>query len=137
LPWEVTVTIDRTGSTAEVLHTGHGLATNQWVKIEGADQEEYNGGKQITRVDDDNYTYAVTGTPTAPATGTIDSTAIVIFGLTDVNGDITDLRSYASDQEFAGWVRKSSDPYFKTSPLSGTIDSTDGLPITVGLIPDG
>jgi len=136
LPWEVTVTIDRTGSTAEVLHTGHGLATNQWVKIEGAVQEEYNGGKQITRVDDDNYTYAVTGTPTAPATGTIDATAIIIFGVTDSSGDITDQRSYASVQEFDGWVRKSSDPYYKTSPLSGTIDSADGLPITVGMIPD-
>jgi len=136
LPWEVTVAIDRTGSTAEVLHTGHGLATNQWVKIEGADQEEYNGAKEITRVDDDNYTYAVTGTPTAPATGTIEATAIIVFGVTDSNGDITDQRSYASDQGFDGWVRKSSDPYYKTSPLSGIIDSADGLPITVGMIPD-
>ena len=137
LPWEDTVTITRTTTTAFVAHTGHGLATNQWVKIEGAVQEEYNGGKQITVTNVNEYTYTVSGSPTSPATGTIDSTAIVIFGVTDVNGDISDLRSYSSDQGFAGWIRKSSNPYFKASPVSGTISSTDGLPITVGLIPDG
>ena len=51
LPFEDTVTITRVTTTATVAHTAHGLATNQWVKIEGADQEEYNGAKQITKID--------------------------------------------------------------------------------------
>lgn len=136
LPFEDTVTITSTGGVATVSHTGHGLATNQWVKIEGADQEEYNGAKQITVTGVDAYTYAVTGTPTSPATGTINATAIIIFGTTDVNGDISDSRSYASDQDFTGRVRYSSNPYYKASPLTGTIDNINGLPITVSLIPD-
>ncbi len=133
LPFEDIVTITRVTTTATVAHTAHGLATNQWVKIESANQEDYNGAKQITKIDDDSYSYTVANSPT---TGTIVATAVIIFGLTDANGDISDSRSYSSDQDFTGRIRKSSDPYFKNSPLSGTIDSTNGLPLTVGLIPD-
>ena len=136
LAFEDSVTITRVTTTATVAHTAHGLATNQWVKIEGAAQEEYNGGKQITKIDDNSYSYTVSGSPTTPATGTIIATAIVIFGTTDGSGDISDTRSYSSDQDFTGHVRHSSNPYYKTSPLSGTIDSVAGLPITVSLIPD-
>lgn len=136
LPFEDTVTISRVTTTATVAHTAHGLATNQWVKIEDAVQEDYNGGKQITKIDADSYSYTVANSPTTPATGTILATAIVIFGTTDANGDISDSRSYSSDQDFTGRIRKSSDPYYKTSPLSGTIDSVNGLPLTVGMIPD-
>jgi len=136
LPFEDTVTITRSGSTATVAHTSHGFDTNHWVKIEGADQEEYNGGKQITVTGVNSYTFAVSGTPTTPATGTILATAIIIFGTTNGSGDITDSRSYGSDQDFTGRVRYSSSPYYKSSPLSGTIDNAIGLPVTVSLIPD-
>ena len=137
LPFEDTVTITRVTTTATVAHTGHGLATNQWVKIEGAVQEEYNGAKQITYIDANSYSYTVSGTPTTPATGTIDATAIIIFGVTDANGDISDQRSYSSNQDFTGRIRKSSaSPYYKTFDLSGTVDSTSGLPLTVAMISD-
>ena len=136
LAFEDSVTITRVTTVATVAHTAHGLASNQWVKIEGAVQEEYNGGKQITLIDANSYSFTVSGTPTTPATGTIIATAIIIFGTTNGTGDITDQRSYSSDQDFTGRVRYSSNPYYKSSPLTGTIDSLTGLPITVGLIPD-
>ncbi len=137
LPYEDSVTITRSSTTATVSHTAHGLSTNQWVKIEGADQEDYNGAKQITKIDADSYSYTVANSPTTPATGTITSTAIIIFGTTDGSGDISDTRTYSSDQDFTGRVRKSSaSPYYKTSTLLGTIDSTNGLSVTVGMISD-
>lgn len=137
LPFEDTVTITRVTTTATVSHTAHGLATNQWVKIENAVQEDYNGAKQITKIDADSYSYTVANSPTTPATGTIEATAIVIFGTTDANGDISDTRSYSADQDFTGRIRKSSaSPYYKTFNLNGTIDSTNGLPLSVGMISD-
>lgn len=68
---EDSVTITRSGSTATVTHTGHGLATGQRVLIEGADQQQYNGVHQITVTGSNTYEYTVVGTPATPATGTI------------------------------------------------------------------
>jgi hypothetical protein len=107
------------------------------VKIENADQEEYNGAKQITYIDADSYSYTVSGSPTTPATGTIDATAVIIFGTTDGSGNISDQRSYSSDQDFTGRIRKSTtSPLYKTFDLSGTIDATSGLPLTAAMISD-
>lgn len=74
--WEDTdvITITRSGSTATVAHTGHGFATGQQVQIAGADQAAYNGIQTLTVTDADHYTYAVTGSPATPATGTITAT---------------------------------------------------------------
>lgn len=63
--------ITRSGSTATVAMTGHGFSDNDYVLIAGADQAEYNGAHQITKTGDDAFTYAVSGTPDTPATGTI------------------------------------------------------------------
>lgn len=69
-----TVTITRSGSTATVSHTGHGFATGQRVLIAGATQGAYNGVHQITVTGANSYTYAVSGSPATPATGTITAT---------------------------------------------------------------
>jgi hypothetical protein len=88
-PYQDTVTITRSGTTATVSHTAHGLATNDKVEINGADQNEYTGVKQITVIDANSYSFTVVGTPTTPATGTVTSTFLILEGLTDVNGEIT------------------------------------------------
>jgi hypothetical protein len=68
--------ITRTGSTATVTQTAHGYPTGITVAIAGAGEAAYNGDQTITVVDDDTYTYAVTGTPATPATGDITASAI-------------------------------------------------------------
>lgn len=125
LPYGESVTIVRSGSTATVTHTSHGLATNNKVNIQGANQPEYNGVHQITVTGASTYTYTVSGSPATPATGTITSTYVVIEGLTDVNGEIEVQHNFTSDQGFAGWARKSSaSPFYKTSNMSGAIVSS-------------
>lgn len=70
-----TVTITRSGSTATANCTSHGYRTGQIIKHSGAGQSEYNIEARVTVTDANNYTFAVSGSPTTPATGTI--TAIV------------------------------------------------------------
>jgi hypothetical protein len=136
-PFEDTVTIVRSGATATVTHTGHGLATNDWVVIRGADQQEYNGPFQITFVDVNSYTYTVSGAPDTPATGTIISSGAILSGLTDVNGDISVSRTFSSNTNMKGSVRKSSaSPRFKSFLISGTVNNVTGLTINVRLVSD-
>lgn len=136
-PYQESVSITRSGSTATVTHTGHGLATNDKVAIEGANQQEYNGVYQITVSDANTYTYTVSGTPTSPATGTIISTYTALEGLTDVNGEISASRAFSTDQPVTGWARKSSgSPYYKTAGISGTIDTATGFSTTAQMVSD-
>lgn len=62
----------------------------------------------------------------------------IISGTTDVNGEISDTRVFASDQPVTGRVRLSSTPgsLYKTGDIVGTISSTTGLTVTVQMIPD-
>jgi len=138
LPYQESVTqITRSGSTATVSHTGHGLVTDDFALISGANEDEYNGCYQITRINDDSYSYTVAGTPNTPATGTITATGGYFNTLTNASGIVTDSRTINADQPFTGRVRKgSSAPYYVSSPISGTIDSVVGYSTTVLLIPD-
>lgn len=138
MPYDVTVTsITRSGATATVSHTGHNMATNDYVQIKGATQVDYNGVFQITKINNDSYSYTVANSPATPATGTIKATFAALYGLTDVNGEITASRVYSSAQPVSGRVRKSSSaPYYQTSTLSGSISTTNGFAATVALIPD-
>jgi len=137
-PYQESVTITRTGGTATVEHVGHGLVTNDWVSIKGANQAEYNGTAQITRTDNDHYTYAVSGTPATPATGSITSTFNPISGVTDGSGNISNSSyTFSSDQLVTGRVRKATaGTLYKTSPISGTIDTDTGFSATILMIPD-
>jgi hypothetical protein len=129
--------ITRVSSTATAVATGHGMLTNDYVVIKGANQPEYNGIHQITRVDDDTFTYAVTGTPATPATGTITTTGAPLYGLTDSSGNLSTSRVYGSSQPIVGWARKAtSGTKYKPASISGTISNTLGFSATVQLIPD-
>jgi hypothetical protein len=83
------VSITRAGSTATATITGHGYSTGLYILMMGADQAEYNGIFQITVTGPDTFTYAVTGTPATPATGTIKATK---YDLT--NGDSVITKKY-------------------------------------------
>lgn len=137
MPFDETVTISRSGSTATVSHTSHGLVDGKKVLIKGANQQEYNGIFVITYVNANSYTYTVSGSPATPATGTIKATGVLIDGTTDGSGIISDTRSHASDQPITGRVRKAtSGTLYKTGVVTGVVDNGSGLSTTVLLIPD-
>lgn len=64
--------ITRAVAVATVTTTAsHGLSSNSWVVIAGADQYDYNIVAQITVTGAATFTYTVANAPTSPATGTI------------------------------------------------------------------
>ncbi|QIW89225.1 tail assembly protein [Pseudomonas phage 8P] len=66
--------ISRSSSTATVVTAEpHGFETGDVALIAGAVETEYNGEHQVTVIDSTTYTFAVAGTPTTPATGSITS----------------------------------------------------------------
>lgn len=137
MPYNVTVTIVNSGTTATVTHTAHGMVTNDKVQITGASLWHNNGVFSITRVNDDSYTYTLPSAPGSSPTGTIKATYAALEGLTDGSGQITMSRSFTSNQPVAGRVRKSSGaPYKKTMDFTGIINSSSGLLLTVQLLPD-
>lgn len=137
LPYEESVTITRSGSTATVTHTAHGMLTGDKVVIRGANEHEYNGVYTITVSDANTYTYTVSGTPATPATGTIVSSFVVLSGLTDVNGNISATRSYGASQPVKGTARKgSSAPFFKPAGILGTVSNSAATAFNVQLISD-
>ncbi len=136
LPAKASVTITRSGSTATVAHTAHGVADGSQIDIRKANQPEYNGVKTITVTGANSYTYTVTGTPTTPATGSITATAVLVNDTTDVDGEATATFDYSADQPVTGVVRKNtSSPRYKTGKLGGTI-TTDGYDAVSFLVPD-
>lgn len=135
-PYQETVTITNSGTTATVNHTAHGMATNDKVMIRGASHDENEGVKQITVTGVNAYTYVMDTAPGSNPTGTITSTFVALSGLT-VLGVLSTSRVYSSDQPVTGWARKSSSsPYYKTGPLSGSVDNSDGYNNTAVLILD-
>lgn len=137
LPYQDSVTITQTTGTATVSHTAHGFSTGQKVQIEGANENNYNRIKTITVTGANSYTYPIDSGTSSPATGTITATAVIIDGLTNASGQISDTRSYSSDQEFTGYVAKGTgSPLYKRAPLADTVDSANGLSANVLLIKD-
>lgn len=132
-----TVTITRSSSTATVTHTAHGYRSGAKVVISGAAEGEYNGLKTITVIDANSYSFTVSGTPATPATGTITSYRVVLDTTTDVNGLCSaDIELTTATLAVVGTARRaSSAPYYKPSPLSGTITSA-GLSLTTFLVGD-
>lgn len=125
-------------TVATVAHTAHGMEASQKILIKGSDQIEYNGVKTITSVVNANsYTYLAVGAAVTPATGTIVATGVVIDGVTDINGVITDLRSWSSSQPITGRVRKATGgTVYRTGTVSGTISNTTGFSTTIQMIRD-
>lgn len=137
LPYQDSVTITRVGDVATVAHTAHGLSTGQKVEIKGAEQNEYNRIKTITKIDDNSYSYAVLGSPTTPATGTIVSTGVIIDGVTNASGYISDTRTYSANQDFVGLIQRGTTlPIYKARPQGGTVNKDTGLSLSVLLTKD-
>lgn len=137
MPYEETVTIVNSSTTATVSHTAHGMATNDKVQIKGASLWQNNGVFSITRTNDNEYTYIMPEAPGSSPTGTIKATYVALFGTTNSSGFITDSRVFTSDQPVIGRVRKSTgSPIYKTSGIVGTIDSETGFSATIQMVPD-
>lgn len=139
-PYQASVTIESSGTTATVTHATHGRATNDNILIAGAEQDAYNGAYTITLDGGDptnKYTYTMPDTATSPATGTITATMVLLNGLTNASGVITDSRTYSANQPVSGWVRKATgSPLYRQAPVADTISNTNGLSVTVFLQPD-
>ncbi len=136
-PFEESVTISQSGGVATVVHTGHGMDTNDKVLIADASPAAYNGVKTITFVDTNSYTFPIDSGTASPATGTIISTYVALSGLTNASGVITVSRVLSSDQPITGSARKkSSSPVFKDGPITGDFDSVDGFAQIVQLVFD-
>lgn len=70
--------LTRSGTTATVVTAAvHSFATGMSVTIAGATPSAYNGAQTITVVDDNTFTFDITGSPATPASGTITATAVV------------------------------------------------------------
>lgn len=137
MPYNASVTISNSGTTATVTHTAHGLATNDKVLIRGASLPANNGVFSITKINDNSYSYTMASTPGSSPTGTITATYVLIKGTTDANGEITMSRVFAADQPVTGWARKStSAPYYKTGQVFGTVDSAANTSFTALLVLD-
>lgn len=137
LPYNDTVTITRSGTIATVTHTAHGLNTGNKIVVRGANEPPYNGVKTITVIDTNSYTYTVNDSPATPATGTILVNAVIIEGLTDINGNISVSRIFSNNQSIRGRVRRSTtSPLYKPTNFVGIINNITGYIQNVQLIPD-
>jgi len=134
LPFNASVSISNSGTTATVTHTAHGLSTGDKIVIYGATNNENLGVHTITVTGTNTYTYTTT-TLTASDSGT--AYFVYISGTTDVNGEISASRVYPADQVAVGTVRKSSSaPFYKPSPLTGSVSSTVNSSFTAVMISD-
>lgn len=136
-PYQASVTIAGSGTTATVTHTTHGLSTNDNIWIEGANEENYVGAYQITVTGVSTYEYTTAeSTGGSPATGTIVATFLLLNGDT-VAGVISDTRVIGTDQPFDYRIRKSTtSPLYRQGKGSDTSTSTGGKDITVNLVSD-
>jgi len=136
-PYQASISMTGSGTLITVTHSTHGLATNDYVLIEGANEDDYNGVHQITVNTASEYEFTIAATvSSSPATGTLISTYVLINGLT-VAGLIQDSWELSSDQPFDYRVRKStSSPFFIQGNGSDTITTIADKDITVQLVRD-
>lgn len=136
-PANATVTIVNTGTSANVAHTSHGMATGDKVLIDGASHWQNNGVFTITKTNDNYYSYTMPEAPGSDPTGTIKATFVALFGNTS-SGTLTTSRTYSANQAVTGWVRKApiGGPWYKTTQLTGTIDNAAGYTTTAVMVAD-
>jgi hypothetical protein len=75
--------ITRIGSTALVSLASHGFAVGDKIRIEDADQAEYNGTFTVTNASLNAFTYELSGTPASPATGATIKATSLTFSLSN------------------------------------------------------
>jgi hypothetical protein len=139
-PYDATVTITNSSTTATVSHTAHGMATNDKIQITGASLSQNNGVFAITKISDDSYSYIMASAPGSNPTGTIKATFVFLEGETNntegaTKGEISMSRAIGANQAVTGWARKASSNY-KQGPLSGTVLTTGDLTLVAILSPD-
>lgn len=138
LPFEESVSITRSGTTASVSHTAHGLSNGDKVVIRGVTESDYRGVFQIFNVTANAYDFTVGGTP---GSDTGNSTGVVVSGLTNASGQVSGSRTFSVDQPVRYRIRMATNsPLYKPAPTSGfltdTVDNADGLAISVKMIRD-
>jgi len=128
-PFEDSVTISRSTTTATVSHTAHGLDTGDKVALAGiSDKVEDNGIQQVTVIDTNSYSFTTTDSGSTSYTGTIISTFVALSGLTNGSGILNTSRVYTVAQPVVGWTRKSTiAPFLQEGVLVGTISTTTGF----------
>lgn len=113
------VSLTRSGGTATAEVTAHGYIDNDTVYILGTDQTEYNGPFTITLdlIDPTNkFTFAVSGSPASPATGTIKVARKVTTQSNKVIVDILDDFPNTNQIAAGNW-------YLLGSPVTGLTPS--------------
>jgi hypothetical protein len=139
LPYDVTVTITNSGTTATVAHTAHGMSSGDKVVIRGASHIQNNGVFTITVTGVNAYTYTMASAPGSDPTGTIKATFVFLNGLTDVNGEVSDSRVLGAVQGAVGRIRKGSaadSPKYKNTVLTGDVSNTANTNFTGVMIED-
>jgi hypothetical protein len=138
-PFDATVTIVNSGTTATVTHTAHGMATTDKILIKGASHLANNGTFTITKIDANSYSYTMGSAPGSNPTGTIKATFVCLEGLTDSSGNVNPSASrvYPSAQPVSGWARKgSAAPFYKEALLGGSVSNTTGYSASLQLVAD-
>ncbi len=124
------------GTATLTASVAHGLATNDYVVVRGANIEGYNKVAQITVTSTTVFTYSVDSGLGSPAGGTPVFSYVPISGTTNVSGVIQSSKTWPASQSLGGWARKStSSPYFKQSTVS-IADASGGSDIVVILLSD-
>ncbi len=137
LPYQASVTIVNSGTTATVTHTSHGLVTGDKVLIKGASLTENLGVFSVVVTGDNTYTYTMGSAPGSSPTGTIISTYVFIYGTTNGSGVISVTKELSASQPIKGWARKATtQPYYKTAPISGTMSNSADSSVSALMIPD-
>jgi hypothetical protein len=107
------------------------------VVIRGASLDANIGVFSITVTGTNSYTYTMGSSPGSNPTGTITSTFVILNGTTNVSGEISMSRVFASNQPCVGRIRKSSSaPFYKQASLNGTVSSSAGAVLTGVMISD-
>jgi hypothetical protein len=122
LPYDDTVTISRTGDTATVSHTGHGMINGDVVVIRRVAEREYAGPHVISNVSTNAYDYILNSPyPSTPATG-------LLVELTDAQDETSYDNSPTTDGTFTG-----GNGYAASESL--TLE--DGISVTVDAVDSG
>lgn len=123
--------ITRVGDVATVnISAGHLYQVNQVLLIAGATQAEYNGEVRVLTTTSNAFTFAVTGTPTTPATGTITAKAAPLGFEIAFTG--TNKRAYRSKNVMSNRpylrVDNSLDPLYNTAyAKKGKVTMAEGM----------
>lgn len=136
-PFEESVTITNSDTTATVSHSAHRMATGDKVMIKGASHWQNNGIFTITKDSDNQYHYTMPSAPGSNPTGSIEATYVLIHDVTSGGNPVTMSRVFSGDFDVTGWARKSSSqPYYKTGAINGTVLAAGGWTGSAVLTPD-